>query len=287
MKTTTRKKTSRVYYKFIDNVLIDELQVIAVGHERCRSDKKQEGPMVKNRFIIHYIEKGSGYYQLDGKTYEIKEGNIFYIPANHVISYYPDKNDPWEYYWFEYNGQIAKKINERAGLNSKNPVCTASDKSEVLETLSAMIKSLDDKADDLVAVSHIYKFFYTIIKNQSAEKNPARKAKDEQMKKIFDYININFADSELSLLTIAKHMNMNASYLSRFFKESTGVPLSKYVIDFRMHKAAGLLKRRDLSIKSIAISVGYSDPLYFTREFRRYYKNTPTSYRKELLASEE
>ncbi len=286
MDTLKKIKKTRVYYKYIDNDIVDDLHVIAVGHEKCRHDKKQEGPMLKNRFIIHYCVKGKGYYTLDGVTYTIKQGDIFYIPPNHVISYYPNKTDPWEYFWFEYNGQNAKKLSARALFDTKKPVYSPISPMNVEETLSSMISSLNDNTDDLIAVSHIYQFFSLVISERTPKKNSTRNVKDEQLKKIFDYINANYVNADMCLTDIAQHINMNASYLSRFFKENAGIPLSKYIIELRMQKAANLLKRKDLSVKSIAISVGYTDPLYFTREFRRHYKNTPTSYRKELFDGE-
>jgi len=286
MKVSRRKKGSNVYYKYIENNLIDELRIIAVGHERCPAVKSVEGPMIKNRYIVHFCVKGKGFYTLSGKLYEISAGDIFFIPVNNVISYYPDKNDPWEYFWFEYSGQVAGKLSARASLTDKTPVYTVKSPHTIEGIFSSMLSELNDKTDDLLVASHIYKFFSTIIAEREPKAASVKSAKEAQLKKIYDYVHANYSDTDLCLTEIAKHVNMNPSYLSRFFKETTNVPLSKYIIELRIQKAAALLKRKDLSVKSIAISVGYSDPLYFTREFRRVFHNTPTSYRKELLTNE-
>ena len=277
-----RKLPKNLFYKYIDNDIFDEFHIIAVGKEKCSADKKQEGPFVKNRFILHLCLKGKGYYNLDGKMYTVQAGDIFYIPANHVIYYYPDKQDPWEYFWFEYNGQNALKLNDRAGFSKDSPIYRTKAHPELSRILSDMIDRLNDKTDDLEVISGIYRFFSVLILERMPQKAAYANAKDELIRKIFAYISANYSNTTLSLSDIAAHFNLNASYLSRFFKDTTGVPLSKYIIDFRMQKAVALLKRKDLSVKSIAISVGYSDPLYFSREFSRHFHNAPTSNRKEL-----
>ena len=286
MKVLRRKKGSNVHYKYIENVLIDELRIICVGHEHCTAIKNVEGPMIKNRYIIHFCVKGKGYYNLNGKVYEICTGDVFFIPVNNVISYYPDKNDPWEYYWFEYSGQVANKLSERALLSEKDPVYTVKKPHVIQNIFSSMLSRLNDKTDDLLVSSYIYQIFSEIIVERSPKLTSVKSVKEEQLKKIYDYIHANYSDTSLCLTEIAKHVNMNPSYLSRFFRKMTNVPISKYIIELRIQKATILLKRKDLSVKSIAISVGYNDPLYFTREFRRIYHNTPTNYRKELLLRE-
>ncbi len=286
MKRTTQKKPKNIFYKYIGNDIFDEFQVVAVGKEKCQASKKQEGPFIKNRFVLHYVVSGKGFYNIDGKLYAINVGDVFYIPANRIIYYYPDPQDPWEYCWVEYRGQNAVKLNERVGLSPDAPVYHVRGTEEILRIFSSMFNALNDKTDDLISLSYAYKLFATLINERFPQTAPTVKTRDDLISQIFTYIAANYANSSLSLTEIASHFNMNASYLSRFFRQTAGLPLSKYVIDFRMTKAVSLLKNKDLSIKYIAISVGYSDPLYFSREFSRLFRVSPSAYRKELAFEE-
>ncbi len=287
MKRNASKKPKNIFYKYIANDIFDEFQIVAVGKEKCSANKKAEGPFIKNRFVMHYIVSGKGFYNLDGNLHTLCAGDMFYIPANHIISYYPDPEDPWEYFWFEYRGQNAFKINERAGFSTDEPVYHVQFPDDFTRTFTSMLASLNDKTDDLTALSYVYRLFSDIINERFPQKAPVVKSRDDLISQIFTYIGANYTNSSLSLTDIASHFNMNASYLSRFFRQTAGLPLSKYIIDFRMTKAVSLLKRKDLSIKYIAISVGYSDPLYFSREFSRLFRISPSSYRKELALSED
>ena len=283
------KKKKEAVYKYIDNEITDEFCVVVVGAEACSSRKKKIGPKIFNRFILHYCTKGKGYFCVNGKTYTVKENNVFLIFPNHVVSYYPDKNDPWEYCWFEYSGRTVGRLNERAGFSLEKPVCVLNEsvEEELVRAFLDMHTSLDGKADDIVALTCLYRFFSVLIREQKNAEVSTRSVQSERIKKIVDYINENFSDPRLSVEEIAKFANLNESYLSRFFKKMMGLPPSKYIIDLRMQRAAILLKREDISVKVVAMSVGYSDSLYFTREFRRYYENSPTAFRNEHIQAKK
>ncbi len=286
MKQSAKKKQKNIFYKYITNDMFEEFQVVAVGKEKCSASKKQEGPLIKNRFVIHYVISGKGFYNLNGKLYNLQAGDIFFIPANQIISYYPDPQDPWEYFWFEYSGHHAFLLNERAGLSVNAPVYKVQKPENFTLLCDAMLTELNDKTDDLITVSSIYRLLSTVINERFPKTASTVNTRDDLISQIFTHINSNYSSPSLSLTSIAAHFNMNASYLSRFFRQTAGVPISKYIIDLRMTKAVNLLKRRDLSIKYVAISVGYSDPLYFSREFSRLYRISPSSYRKELEQEE-
>ena len=87
---------------------------------------------------------------------------------------------------------------------------------------------------------------------------------------------------EISLTQMANEVFfMNASYLSRVFKAGTGKNFSRYLIEYRMQRAARLLADRSLRISDVAQAVGYNDASYFIRTFKSFYRMTPEQYRAE------
>lgn len=75
---------------------------------------------------------------------------------------------------------------------------------------------------------------------------------------------------------------VNPSYLSRLFKAETGKTFSRYLIELRMKKAAGLLSESGLKISDVAMCVGYNDVSYFIQTFKKYYEMTPEQYKNKL-----
>ena len=78
------------------------------------------------------------------------------------------------------------------------------------------------------------------------------------------------------------HMErVSRSALSHGFRKDMGIPLKKYIIDVLMHKAREMLVSSSLSVKEIAYQLGYNDPYYFQRIFRKYTGETPLAYRRQ------
>ena len=86
----------------------------------------------------------------------------------------------------------------------------------------------------------------------------------------------------LSLKEVAAHFQVSPSYASRLFKQEVGKTMISYINEERMKEALRLLNESNLSVREIALRIGYADPYYFDRLFRRYHAMTPREYRNRL-----
>ncbi|WP_259457898.1 response regulator transcription factor [Salipaludibacillus neizhouensis] len=85
----------------------------------------------------------------------------------------------------------------------------------------------------------------------------------------------------VSLKEAAGKVYLNSCYLSQLFKEETGKNFNEYVTSLRMKEAATFLTRTSLRISEVAERLGYSDIAYFTNSFKKFYKTTPSNYRRQ------
>jgi two-component system, response regulator YesN len=97
--------------------------------------------------------------------------------------------------------------------------------------------------------------------------------------KILAYIDENYNNHNLSLSMIAETFSLNASYLTRYFKERNGLPLMQYIDRLRFAKAKELLTRTDYSIREIVGRVGYTDEANFIRKFKKVEGISSSGYR--------
>ena len=95
------------------------------------------------------------------------------------------------------------------------------------------------------------------------------------------YIRLN-AISHITLADLANFCHCSESYLSRIFKRRTGVNINVYINKVRMELAKNSLVLTDASIADIALSVGFSEPNYFSRVFTKIIGVSPTEYRKRF-----
>jgi AraC family L-rhamnose operon transcriptional activator RhaR len=75
---------------------------------------------------------------------------------------------------------------------------------------------------------------------------------------------------------------LDPAYLSRLFKQHTGLPPMRYLAQRRVEHAASLL-RSDLSIQQVAALAGWPEPSYFARRFKAATGLTPSAYRHSLI----
>ena len=99
------------------------------------------------------------------------------------------------------------------------------------------------------------------------------------VKKAKLYIDKNYM-RDITLEDVSGMVNISSYYFSKVFKEELGENFIDYLTNLRIEKAKELLRSTDKSMKEIAILVGYNDPNYFSRIFKKYTGMTPTDFAK-------
>ncbi|CAI6077252.1 response regulator transcription factor [Cohnella sp. JJ-181] len=110
---------------------------------------------------------------------------------------------------------------------------------------------------------------------RSGERNRAAEA----ISKVRAYIEEHL-DEDLSLVRLAGYIHFNPSYLSRLFKQESGINLSEYIEAARIERAKRLLRNDELKVLEIGIRVGYEASQSFTRFFKKATGVTPQEYRE-------
>ena len=99
------------------------------------------------------------------------------------------------------------------------------------------------------------------------------------IRKIKDYIKEHLSES-ISLSSLSAIVNYNETYISRLFKQSTGVKLSEYIYQERIAKAKYLLSTSSDSMQAIAAAIGFDSPQYFSLVFKKSVGITPSEYQR-------
>lgn len=120
---------------------------------------------------------------------------------------------------------------------------------------------------------------------EQMEKRSDERATDS-VEAVRTYIRAHLAE-DLSLDAAAAHVYLSPKYLSKIFKEETGVGYTDYVTRQRMERALELVRTNKLTVEQIAAAVGYGTPAYFIKKFKETYGATPKNYVRSLPKQEE
>ncbi|WP_170140685.1 response regulator [Oceanobacillus arenosus] len=101
----------------------------------------------------------------------------------------------------------------------------------------------------------------------------------EQAKK---FIHAHFQEA-ITLENVAASVNLSANYFSNMFKQAFGMNFIEYLTMIRMQKAKGLIEENTYSLKEISFMVGYKDPNYFSRVFKKHYRESPKQFQQTIL----
>lgn len=140
-----------------------------------------------------------------------------------------------------------------------------------IKLLNLRIKNLIDSRDKLKK---------RFLSNQYSDAGEiTTNSKDNQfMNKLLEHVNEHMAEPDLNINFIADKMAMSRSTFFRKMKAITGTTGKDFIDLVRLKKAAQLLTESDLNISEIAYDIGHSNPQYFSKWFKGYYKMSPSEY---------
>lgn len=112
-------------------------------------------------------------------------------------------------------------------------------------------------------------------------KNYANTEYSKLTREVISYIQLHL-EEELSLASVAKHFNRNASVLSNLFSHETKKSLTKFIHQTRIQEAIRLFNTTDMSVSEVALSVGYQDFSYFSKVFSKNIGCSPKEYKRKI-----
>ncbi len=270
-------------YSFTDTLRENlGLAVYNTGYQKC-DPRHTWGPAARDHYLIHYVASGAGVFTCGGKSHAISAGDLFLIFPSQVVSYAADRNDPWEYYWVGFQGTEAKRMIHLAGFRKETPVLRMPEGNELRSFLLRIYQSRGNTPSaDATMIGYLYLFLGCLIR----ENGPRRPeyGMREYLEQALRFIQYNYA-GDIGVSEIADYAGISRSQLYRAFISSFNISPNEFLQKYRINEACSLLRGGRFTVTEVAGSVGYADPLYFSRVFKKVKGMTPTEYQAQALSS--
>lgn len=259
----------------------NSLSVYNVGNQKCEPGY-QWGPGVRNHYCIHYVISGTGYYEVNGKTFSLSAGDTFILYPDREVRYYADMKEPWEYAWVGFMGTDAASLVRATDFSRERPLILKGQLPRRL--IQKQLKQIYEvKGSTYEAAVAMTGALYLLLSTFMHYADHTRQLQNHRLvyvEKAKEYIANNYS-YPVTIEEVAAYAGVSRSHLFRSFQTCLGQSPKEYLTDFRIKKARQLLRETDLSVAAIAYSVGFENNLYFSKAFHRRMGKSPSGYREE------
>lgn len=279
--------TDSIQFRCLENLRESslDLSLIHSGKEQCHPLQSWKG--VRDEYIIHFVLSGKGVYTTEGKTWALDAGQMFLITPGTEITYIADAETPWSYAWIGFAGIRSDSILKACGFSPHHPVLEIPSPAE--KALQFVDQILDARhltlANDLRRTALLFSMLAWLTESHSARITGSSENHHDYNTSVYvnqaiDYIRFSYQNG-INVSDIANYIGISRTYLNSSFQKEMGISVQKFLIDFRLHKAASLLIGTTKPINEISLDVGYDDALTFSKAFKKKFDVSPKTFREE------
>ncbi|HDT7699462.1 TPA: AraC family transcriptional regulator [Enterococcus faecium] len=263
-----------------------DLRMVFFGLQECDPGHSW-GPGLRDAYILHYIHSGEGRFWHHDECLHLGPGQGFVIFPDERIHYEADKQNPWTYSWIGFRGLHAKSLLKRGNCTKKHPLFTAAKDTSLPSFYEELSRVHNMYSGDVYSQSILYRIIGDLINStpDPSDYDKTSPSRDSYIEKSIQFIESEYSQ-KISVLDIARTVGLDRTYLSGMFKDTFGISLQSFLLEYRMNRAAELLSNPELSVSDVAHSVGYSDAFLFSKMFKKVQGESPRHYRNLRLSKE-
>lgn len=220
---------------------------------------------------------GRGHYILGDVPHRVEPGTVgLVLPDRPVGVLMADAEDPYDHYYCRFAGPFALDLARQAAPDSENPFAPSPHCRQLADLLERMTHTHDR---DAVRPDRFQPADGILAEVLAVLTAPPVAARDRPTaREMLDYMHTRLAEPA-DLGVMAEHFGLSKSHLCRIARPLLGETIHRVWQEMKMRWARDLLSQSPLSVTEVARRVGFEDPFYFSRVFRKHTGMTPRSAR--------
>lgn len=226
---------------------------------------------------------GRGYVEVDGQRAHLGKDQLLIIPRETPHTYWAADDDPWSIYWVHFLGDDVDYYVDRIPRSGQPIPIEDAAKKEAVRLFRYCLDALHDGygLPNLIYAAQSTQHILSLLLYRNRllpsdqRSNPRRANVEDAIEYMQNHLNEN-----LRLEDFAREAGMSVSHFSERFRRQTGQSPMAYFIHLRMRLACRLLDLSGKPVKAVALEIGYRDPYYFSRIFKKSMGISPDKYRE-------
>ena len=231
--------------------------------------KKLSQPFIRPIFGAYLVIKNNGILKIANKNFDLVPGSLFFsFPG---CPFEIEANDNFRYIYISFIGKGASSLFEDFGISIENPVCNGLE--HIIPFWLDSIKRINQtNANVLTECVLLYTMSFL---EKSNDEIIIRKNNENLFVSIVEYIDNNFADTDMSIKKIADVFSYTEKYLSALFCKNMKTKFRSYLNSLRIQYANKLIDEGEASVTRLSEQCGYSDTQYFSQVYKNKTGITP------------
>jgi AraC family transcriptional regulator of arabinose operon len=225
---------------------------------------------------------GHGFVEVDGQRTQLDSGHLLIIPRDTPHRYWAADDDPWSIYWVHFLGDDADYFVDRIPRSGQPVPIELSAQVEAIRLFRYCLDALHDGygMPTLIYAAQSTQHILSLLlyRNQLLPMDQRAGPQRSNIEPVVEFMQENLSEN-LRLEDFARTAGMSVSHFSERFRRQTGQSPMAYFIHLRMRLACRLLDLSDKPVKVVALEIGYRDPYYFSRVFKKSMGISPDKYR--------
>lgn len=239
---------------------------------------------VLTEYAVVYVTRGQGEFDSQGTGLTpIGPGDAVILFPGVWHRYRPSSETGWGNYWVHFQGDMAGRLQAEGIFSPNRAVVRCGLDDCILEAFRGLLDSLrgDSAEGSLVAAAKSFEILAR-LKGSAARERPV-----PRLQEIVRRARLLLEEDPAGLPVVEeliRGFDVSRTNFFRAFKQQTGQSPYKYHLQLTMHRAGEMLRNSELSVKQIAIAIGFQNPYHFSKLFKKKTGSSPRDYREHWRA---
>lgn len=234
-----------------------------------------------NEYQMVYIPVGRGTLHTDSRSYEISPGSLFLLFPEVRHAYQPDPTTGWTELWVGFRGPQVDAMLASGVISPQRPVYRPGYQARLIAGFQAVFEQVRQQ-------SPLYQFractivLRLLADTLSVERESTLQTRSQQIvERAKAYVEENIR-TVFDLERLGAQLHLSLPQLNEVFKSYTGMTPYQYCLYAKINQAKLMLAGGDTSVKAIALRLGFDDPYYFSRLFKKKTGVSPSQWTADV-----
>jgi AraC family transcriptional regulator, arabinose operon regulatory protein len=268
--------------RFVQAYLTRQLYVTDVGwFPRVKGHYCRRNHGAKQNILIVCV-RGEGWCEIGGKTEIVRPGQALLLPHDKQHAYGASPKNPWSIHWVGFLGDDADYYLQMLPHNSWKVHISRTALTQMRSDFRSMYRCirLGYAGHNIYYLTHAVRHILGLLFYGNHAYAPEMREQSRYDLHAWIEFMADSVGSPLSLAEMAEHAGLSVQHFASIFRRRTGASPVEFLIHLKIQRACQLLDTTTRRIADVGRAVGYEDPYYFSRIFRKVMATSPSKYRK-------